>query len=157
MTPRTPLSLWLPFHAVADALAVGFFCTALIPTWAAQLTCQVFFTLVANVFFLIAPSMIQRYAPPELFGTVLGLVFAMYGVVQIAFSALQNAILRVVVHHTHGDPSAERWRVVDALWFWMAVVIGVAAANYVAWAKVAPPTMGVVTMADVREAKAFRH
>lgn len=139
--------------AVADALALAFFVSAIIPAWVAQVVCQVFFSLVANIFNLVVPAMIQRYSPPQTFGTVLGLVFAAYGALQIILTSVQNAILRVVVHHTHGDPTAERWRVASALWVWMAVVIIVAAANFAAWAKVAPPTLGSVTMADVRQAR----
>lgn len=146
-----------PVHAmiVADLVAFGFLLTSVVPTFGAQIACQCFFTLVANIFYLLGPALLQRYSPPALFGTMLGIVYAVYGVVQVGLVTLQSTVLKLALPDTPGDPSPVRWRVVTALLVWCVLTVVIAGSNYAIWQRVRPPRLGSVTMAHVREARAF--
>ena len=63
--------------------------------------------------------------------------------------------MRLALPASSGDPSAERWRLVSALLVWCVLTAAFATANFAAWQRVKPPSMGSVTMAHVREARAF--
>ena len=82
---------------------------------------------------------------------MIGVLNALYGVAQIALVAIQNALLKAALPNTAGDPTSERWRIVSALLLWCIALGGIAGANYGLWMRVRPPTMGSVTMAQVRE------
>ena len=99
----------------------------------------------SNALFVVAPPLVQRYTPPELFGTVFGGLFAVTGVLQIAFINLGNLLVNSI---TTDEKDAFDIKLVA----WTVILLPAALMNFALWYRTPPPALGTITMAMVRSA-----
>ena len=126
-----------------DLWALAFLGCVLVPNQTMQLVSAAFYALFQNVLFIVWPVFARLYAPPELFGTFLGVMQTTIGLFQTAFAPIESAVASLITTDTS---AATRGLLV----FWTVATVVIAAANFYAFQQHPPPSYGSVTMADIR-------
>ena len=124
---------WLSL-LVWDVAALAFFGATVVPQLAAQYASLIALAFIVSLYYLVGPPFTMLYAPPELFGTFMGLTQAIYGVAQIAIVAAEDAVAEAIAP----EEAFEDERLVAKLTTWTVISAVFAAANYAAWARRPP-------------------
>ena len=130
-----------------DLAALAFFAAAVFPEETMQLVAQVLLSGLCTLFYLLTPALGQRYAPPELFGTVYGAMSFFIGTGQVVLTPLGDALSAQI-----SDDA--RFGFVLRLTFYTGLVAVLGVVNAVLWGRKPPPAAGSVSMDVVHAARA---
>jgi MFS family permease len=125
-----------------------------VPTVAAQIVAQVFLAFLANVWSVLIPRFCIGYGPPELFGTMAGILYLIAGIGEVALTWISSAVWQIVAPHIrldHGEPVLEYLGIADT-WCVFAIVANIILLLW--WSRHPFPEAWSTTMTDVKNASA---
>jgi hypothetical protein len=140
---QLPISLLL---VASDMFACAIFPLVILPTPTAQHAATVFFAMQSTIFYTMIPVQSQQFSPPELFGSLLGLVNGFLGVLQFVVVPIEDSIAASL-------GASERQTFIGEEAVWITLVIIFASFDYYWRWRVPPPRLGMVNMATVRAAQ----
>jgi len=135
--------------------ALALIVSVMMPSFSAQIVGEGLVTLVINVFGIMAGRWVTLYAPPELFGTLVGIQMATLGIGQITLIPLINDLAAVSFPggshgaHESNDTDLSRYRVQFCGYFVLSMLSGIP--MYCYYIRHPPPLPGSVQMAHVRK------
>jgi hypothetical protein len=123
-----------------------------VPTFWSQVVAQVVLAWVINVWYVFIPRFCMAYGPPELFGTMYGVISGLLGLGQIVLTPVGTwACSAIMLHFFHGytSPATPILVTID-LWCFLTVVATLVLMLW--WWYYPLPADGSTTMDHVRKA-----
>lgn len=123
-----------------------------VPIEAAQVVAQVFLAFLANVWSVLIPRFCIAYGPPELFGTMAGILYLIAGIGEVGLTWLSDWVWRVVaprIRLDHGEPVSEYLGIADT-WCAFAVIANILLLFW--WMHYPFPAAWSTTMTHVKNA-----
>merc|ERR1719174_931441 len=123
------------------------------PSLHAQIICQALVGLLSNTWFVFVPSFCMVYSPPELMGTMIGLIGTIIGICQMLLTPFTKLAVTSFLKNIKADV-----KIVRALPFliisdiWCSLTVATSCALLLYWWHYPLPAQGSVTMADIQAA-----
>lgn len=123
-----------------------------VPKFNVQVAAQVLLTFLANVWYVFQPRFCLAYGPPELFGTMYGLLACLLGVGQIVLTRFDNLVGKLISQYLvpgHGDAAFSYTATID-MWCIFNLLASVALLCW--WWYYPLPENGSTTLLHVKDA-----
>lgn len=133
-------------------------CLYSVPSTYAQVGAQVLLTSVSNIWYVTVPRFCTAYAPPELFGTINGVMCLFLGIGQVflmQFGTWASSKVSKLVHHPGVEQAVFPYLVTIDVWCFFSELSGIALLVWW-WYRPLPPP-GTTTRAQVRKAASGPH
>jgi len=135
--------------ALVDALALVFAVAVALPSYACQIVAIAVVTVLQGTFWMLIPLLCTHYAPPDLFGTLSGVCFALFGILQVVLTPLQSALTDCVRDAVNSAAAAQ----LSALTLWSSLSVASGWLLYRLLRVYPLPIPGSISMTEIRLAQ----
>jgi len=147
MVDRIGLSqtvMWLNIPTLVNTVLYA------IPTYSSEITAQVLLTWISNAWYVVCPIFCTSYGPPELFGSLQGLLAGLLGISQLLLTRVGTFLCEKVAADLNQSHAFAILLAID-MWSFLTILGGTV---LVLWWWYNPlPATGSTTLVDIQEAR----